>query len=288
MKSKDAKGYLTTCNHDRSSSDMSYVYPVISRRAGGVSIGINLNPNNACNWHCAYCQVPDLVRGSAPVIDLSQLKNELSSMLEEIVNGSFMQERVPEQCRQLCDIAISGNGEPTSCKNFDEIVQLIVSVMEQFELSEDVKLRLITNGSYLHKPAVQAGLKIMDRSNGEVWVKVDSATEAGIERINGVTASPELLFSHVKSAAEFCSTWIQTCMVTWDGAPPEEQEVEAYLSMIQRLIDEPIPVKGVLLYGLARPSLQVEAAHLSKLPPAWMASMADKIRAVGLDVKLAL
>lgn len=288
MKSKDAKGYLTTRNHDRSSSDMNYVYPVISRRAGGVSVGINLNPNNACNWHCAYCQVPDLKRGSAPVIDLTQLKDELSSMLESIVHGSFMAERVPEECRKLCDIAISGNGEPTSCKNFDEIVQLIISVMKQFELSEDIKLRLITNGSYLHKPAVQAGLKLMGKSNGEVWVKVDSVTEAGIERINGVTASPELLFSQVKLAAEFCSTWIQTCMVAWDGVPPEEQEVEAYLSMIKQLIDESVPVKGVLLYGLARPSLQLEAVHLSKLPPEWMASMADKIRAVGLDVKLAL
>lgn len=288
MNSNEAKGQLTTDNHDRSTSEMTYVYPVVSRRAGGVSIGINLNPNNACNWRCAYCQVPDLTRGSAPVIDLSQLKDELSSMLKEIVNGSFMQERVAEECRKLCDIAISGNGEPTSCKNFDEIVQLIVSVMKQFELSKDVKLRLITNGSYLHKPAVQAGLKFMGKSNGEVWVKVDSATEMGIERINGVSASPELLFSQVKSAAELCPTWIQTCMFAWDGSEPSEDEVNAYLAFIQRLKVEAVPVKGVLLYGLARPSLQEEAKHLAALSGEWMQSMADKIAAIGVDVKLAL
>ena len=59
---------LSVSDHNRSFISMSYVYPVVSRRAGGVSVGINLNPNNACNWHCAYCQVPDLVRGAAPEI----------------------------------------------------------------------------------------------------------------------------------------------------------------------------------------------------------------------------
>jgi len=64
---------LSETNHDRDSAALRYVYPVISRRAGSVSVGINLNPNNACNWHCIYCQVPNLVRGAAPNIDLSIL-----------------------------------------------------------------------------------------------------------------------------------------------------------------------------------------------------------------------
>ena len=57
---------LTVTDHSRDSAGMTYVYPVVSRRAGGVSVGINLNPNNACNWACVYCQVPDLARGTAP------------------------------------------------------------------------------------------------------------------------------------------------------------------------------------------------------------------------------
>ena len=283
-----AEKILSTRNHDRDVVGMTYVYPVVSRRAGGVSIGINLNPNNACNWQCAYCQVPNLVRGSAPDIDLEQLKDELTSMLEDIVNGSFMQDRVPEECRKLCDVAISGNGEPTSCRNFDKIVRLIIEVMQQFDLGNDVKLRLITNGSYLYKPNVQAGLKLMSDFNGEVWVKVDSAIAEGIERINGVTATPELLFRQVKNAAMLCPTWIQTCMFTWDGSEPSEDEVNAYLAFLQRLKAEALPVKGVLLYGLARPSMQVEAEHLGALTSEWMQSMAGKIEAVGFDVKLAL
>ena len=267
---------------------MDYVYPVISRRAGGVSVGINLNPNNACNWHCAYCQVPGLVRGSAPEINLEQLKHELATMLNDVIDGSFMVERVPENCRTLCDVAISGNGEPTSCINFDAIVELIVSVMGQFELPKNVKLRLITNGSYMNKLHVQAGLRAMAEANGEVWIKVDSATEAGIERINGVAATPELLFKQVKAAASLCPIWIQTCMFAWHGAEPTDVEVDAYLGFIKQLKDEEVPIRGVLLYGLARPSLQPEAVHLSQLDEAWMESTARKIEEVGIAVSLSL
>ena len=68
---------LSVVNHDRDAAGLTYVYPVVSRRAGGVSVGINLNPNNACNWRCVYCQVPHLVRGAAPPIDEDQLEAEL-------------------------------------------------------------------------------------------------------------------------------------------------------------------------------------------------------------------
>ncbi len=65
---------LSTTDHSRDGAGLSYVYPVVSRRAGGVSVGINLNTNNACNWRCIYCQVPDLVRGAAPPVDLPNWK----------------------------------------------------------------------------------------------------------------------------------------------------------------------------------------------------------------------
>ena len=55
---------LTSKVHDRDVAGLTYVYPVVSRRAGGVSVGINLSPNNACNWRCVYCQVPNLQRGA--------------------------------------------------------------------------------------------------------------------------------------------------------------------------------------------------------------------------------
>ena len=107
---------LTTADHDRSRGGRTYVYPVVSRRARGVSVGVNLNPNNACNWRCVYCQVPNLMRGTAPDIDLLQLEAELRTLLTDILHGDFMQTRVPVEVRRLNDIALSGNGEPTTAK----------------------------------------------------------------------------------------------------------------------------------------------------------------------------
>ncbi|TLS77642.1 radical SAM protein [Mariprofundus erugo] len=277
---------LNTANHDRDVVGMTYVYPVVSRRAGGVSVGINLNPNHACDWHCAYCQVPGLVRGSAPAIDLQLLHEELQSMLERILHGDFMQQHVPESCRTLCDIAISGNGEPTGCRDFAAVVRTIVTVMRSFRLA--IPLRLITNGSYADKQTVQQGLALMAACGGELWIKVDSATVDGIRRINGVSLSPERLFHQVKSMSEGCPAWIQTCMFAWDGLPPSTPEVDAYLALLTRLKADSVPLQGVLLYGLARPSMQPEAIHLAALEPLWMEQLAARIQAVGYPVRLSL
>ena len=101
---------LNVADHNRDNAGLTYIYPVVSRRAGGVSVGINLNPNNACNWRCIYCQVPELTRGAAPVIDLIRLETELYTFLQEILYGSFMQEQVAPGARRINDIALSGNG----------------------------------------------------------------------------------------------------------------------------------------------------------------------------------
>ena len=44
MSSGDAP--LTTDDHDRGAAGLRWVYPVISQRSGGCSVGVNLNPNH--------------------------------------------------------------------------------------------------------------------------------------------------------------------------------------------------------------------------------------------------
>ncbi|MBW8328179.1 MAG: radical SAM protein [Thiobacillus sp.] len=285
---------LTPSNHDRDSAGMTYVYPVVSRRAGGVSVGINLNPNNACNWACVYCQVPDLTRGTAPEIDLAQLETELRAMLADILQGDFMQTRVPEGARRLNDIALSGNGEPTSARAFPQVIELIGRVMADFDLSgpggnperKTVKLVLITNGSLADRPRVQGGLAKMAALNGEVWFKFDSATAAGMRTLNQTRISPDRQFERLAVAAHLCPTWLQTCVFALDGSPPSELEQAAYLAAVARIRQEAIPVRGVLLYGLARPSMQPQASRLSALPAEWLEAFADKIRSAGLPVQV--
>jgi wyosine [tRNA(Phe)-imidazoG37] synthetase (radical SAM superfamily) len=265
---------------------MTYVYPVVSRRAGGVSVGVNLNPNNACNWACVYCQVPDLSRGTAPDTNLAQLEAELRAMLSDILRGDFMQTRVPEGVRRLNDIALSGNGEPTSARAFPQIIELIGRVMADFDLIGKVKLVLITNGSLADRPRVQDGLRKMAALNGEVWFKFDSATSSGMRSINQTRIAPDKQFERLAAAAQLCPTWLQTCMFALDGAPPPDAEQAAYLAAVDRIRQQCIPVQGVLLYGLARPSMQPQAKRLSALPAAWLETFAEKIRAAGLPVKV--
>lgn len=285
---------LTPHDHDRDSAGMTYVYPVVSRRAGGVSVGVNLNPNNACNWACIYCQVPNLARGTAPDIDLRRLETELHTMLADILHGDFMQRRVPEGARRLNDIALSGNGEPTSAREFPQIIESIGRTMADFGLAgpearagaEAVKLVLITNGSFVDRPRVQEGLRKMAGLNGEVWFKFDSATAAGMRSINQTRVTPEKQFMRLGIAAHLCPTWLQTCVFAVDGSPPGAGEQTAYLDAVRRIRREALPVRGVLLYGLARPAMQPQAARLAPLPADWLEGFAERIRAAGLPVRV--
>lgn len=277
---------LNTTDHSRDSAGLTYVYPVISRRAGGVSIGINLNPNNACNWRCVYCQVPDLKRGSAPRIDLNKLERELRSFLHELVDGDFMQKHVPPEVRKIHDIAISGNGEPTSAKEFEQVIELIGSILKDFNALKDIKLVLITNGSFINRQPVQAGLKRMAQLNGEVWFKFDRALAEERQRINNTSISLKKIHHHLQIVTSLCPTWLQTCVFQINGTPPSELETKAYLKFVSSLKDEGLPLKGVLLYGIARPSLQPEAAQLSQVTESWLIAYGEKIKALGLAVKL--
>jgi wyosine [tRNA(Phe)-imidazoG37] synthetase (radical SAM superfamily) len=275
------KQMLTVSDHNRSFIDMTYVYPVVSRRAGGVSVGINLNPDNACNWHCAYCQVPGLVRGAAPEIDLAQLEGELRQFLGELLHGSFMAEHVPPEAQVIRDIAFSGNGEPTSSKAFATIVERVVAIRDELGLAA-IPIRLITNGSLADRPYVQTALRSLAAAGGEVWFKLDGGRAEDIARINGVDLAPAAHARRLALCASLCPTWVQTCMFRWDGEPPSDAMIAAYLATLDSA--GIAALKGVHLYGLARPSLQPEASHLQRLSPDELEQIARRIKDKGLTV----
>ena len=275
---------LSVTDHDRGSAALRYVYPVVSRRAGGVSVGINLNPNNACNWRCIYCQVPDLTRGTAPPVDLAVLENELRDFLNELLHGDFMQRRIPEGVRRINDIALSGNGEPTSATEFTRVIELIGRVRSEVGLPDAVKTVLITNGSLLYRSEVQQGLRAMAQLNGEVWFKLDRASEAGMRLINNTSASMSKVRDNLIVAIALCPTWLQTCWFALDGKPPSRQDEDDYLEFVSALLRDGHKPQGVLLYGLARPSLQAEAPRLSNLSLKDLQAFAGRIGKLGLPV----
>ncbi len=274
---------LKTDDHSRDSAAMRYVYPVVSRRAGGVSVGINLNPNNACNWRCIYCQVPDLRRGGPPPIDLALLERELNDFLQQAVAGDFMATRVPAGARRLVDVAFSGNGEPTSAAEFAEAVAIAERVLAAHHLAGKVLIRLITNGSLLDRKTVQAGIARIGRAGGEVWFKFDAGSAAGLARINGTRLRPEVAARRLARCAALAPTWVQTCLFRLDGALPAEAEIEAWLALLAPLAPA---LAGLHLYSLARPSLQAEAPRLGRVEEQWMEQIAQRVRLLGLTAQV--
>ena len=113
-------------HHPRNFRENRFVYPVLSRRSKGISIGVNLNPDKVCNFDCIYCQVDRRSEAETKFVGTDQLIAELDAMLGLIISGEIYADEefsgVPEPLRRLNDIAFSGDGEPTTYRNFDDIV----------------------------------------------------------------------------------------------------------------------------------------------------------------------
>ena len=260
------KELLTIFNHDRNIFNSKYIYPVISRRSMGLSLGINLNTNNACNWQCIYCQVSDLTRGKPEKIDLKLLESELDKWLEEIVNGSFLDECASHRV-DFKDIAFSGNGEPTATPEFEPIVKIVLEKIDKFRLSNTIKLRLITNGSYLNKKNIQHSLEHMKSVDHEVWFKVDHVNPKETLKINRINLSIASLRKNLNNALSISPTIVQTCLLKINNKLPSNEFVNEYIQFLKPYAHQ---LKGIHLYSMVRPSqqktdLQIEALDKSEL-----------------------
>ena len=275
-----SKQYLSIHDHSRELSGLKYIYSVISRRAGGLSIGVNLNVNNACNWQCIYCEIPNLTRGSPPPIELDVLEDELRFFLHEIIHGDYMEKNVAIEDRHLKDIAFSGNGEPTSAEEFPQIILIVKKVLEEFNLLHKIKLRLITNGSLMHQSPVIKSVEMLKEINGEVWFKVDAVTEENIQIINQVNLKRHQILERLKNCATACPTFVQTCVFTIDGKNPSEKDIDAYVQLMNEIRSD---IEGVHIYGLARPSLQPQAKRLGRISEEVLESIANKLRYLQIE-----
>ncbi|MDD3267349.1 MAG: hypothetical protein PHC75_09265 [Burkholderiales bacterium] len=269
---------LNFANHSRYFKDCKYIYPVVSRRAEGVSLGINLNINNACNWRCIYCQVEGLVRGKPTQVDLGMLESELDTMLDWIVNGDFIQEFAPSGLQRFNDICIAGNGEPTLSEEFLEVCKIIARLRDKYNINS-VKTVLITNGSQIHYQSVQESIKILAKCNGEVWFKVDRAKKESINEVNQINLSMESVENNLKLCSKLCKTLIQSCWFKYDGILPTKNDVDEFISFIIKNINH---IYGVLLYSTARNPALPEGAKISQVDEKWMKELQDKLISMGI------
>ena len=274
------KDILTITNHDRNIFQGKYIYPVVSRRAGGLSLGINLNTNNACNWQCIYCEVPNLVRGKPEPINLQELENELDYWLDQIINQSFLSQYTKSQT-EFKDIAFSGNGEPTASKQFKDVVGILIKKISEYRLDQKITIRLITNGSYMSNIVIQESLSLIRNINREIWFKIDSVNKADIRTVNQVNLSLVTIKKNLEAALNNSPTIIQTCFFKLNEKLPSSESLGEYINFLKPYENK---IKGIHLYSLARLSEQPSKNKLRRLTKSELEVIASKIKVLKIPV----
>ncbi len=251
--------------HDRRFADNRFVYPVVSRRSRGVSIGVNLNPNKTCNFDCMYCQVDRRSESEVRFVETGPLFDELADVLDLVSTGRLFEHPsfrdTPEPLRRLNDIAFSGDGEPTTYRNFDELMKQSAELKKTRGLNQ-VKMVLITNASMLHRSHVQLGLKTLDANQGEIWAKLDAGTSGCFQRINRTKTPFERVLANILQAARDRPIVIQSLFMQMDAQPPSDAEIDAYCRRLSDIVEQGGEISLVQIYTIARRPAESSVAPL--------------------------
>jgi len=243
-----------------------YVYAVLSRRSGGVSIGINLNPDKICNFDCVYCQVDRKVPGGERRVDLEILRRELTDVLVKAKSAALFSQPpfsgVEKHLQNVTDIALSGDGEPTTCPEFCEAVQLAIAAKKQAGLPE-LKILLITNATMFHRPKVKRALSLLDENQGEIWAKLDAGTERYYHEIDVTTIPFQRILHNLLDAARRRPIVIQSLFMRLHGNPPDGGEIAAYCDRLRDIVSGGGKIKLVQVHTVARAPAQPYVTALS-------------------------
>ncbi|PWU12988.1 MAG: radical SAM protein [Verrucomicrobia bacterium] len=241
-----------------------FVYAVISQRAYGLSIGINLNPDKACNFKCAYCEVNRDVPGRESKVDLGALRAELEDLLDLTFQGRLREipyfHSVPDELLVLKEVALSGDGEPTLSQQFSEIVREVVHVRSGGRFPF-FKLVLITNTTGLDLPQVQKGLKFLT-SEDEIWAKLDAGSQEYLERVNGAGMSLDKMMANILLVSKQRPIVIQSLFPLLNGQEPPVEEIERYVDRLKDLKKCGAQISLVQVYSAHRPAHLPKCGHL--------------------------
>ncbi|MDR1492202.1 MAG: radical SAM protein [Planctomycetaceae bacterium] len=273
-------------NHSRTYSQQQYVYPVVSRRSRGISIGINISPTGLCNFHCVYCQVlgesrleeTQRQRANLPAIALDVLENELRQTLTASLNGELFRQgtfaQTPQAMRRVNDIALSGNGEPTLSPQFHQTVQVAAKVRKELNAA-DVKLVVITNATQLQRPEISAAMDLLFDNHGEVWAKLDAGTDAYYQKIDRCSVSFDTIINNITALAKRRPLVIQTMLLKLHGESISDKELRAYVERIQKICESGGKIQRIQLYTIARKTAEKYAEPLDN---ALLDAIAKRIR----------
>jgi wyosine [tRNA(Phe)-imidazoG37] synthetase (radical SAM superfamily) len=245
--------------HSRNWRTNLYVYPVISRRSGGLSIGININPDKVCNFDCVYCCVDRTTPPLTRTVDLERLDSELDELLTLARSGAIFDlpplDQTPPNLRHLSDVAFSGDGEPTASPHFlsacDRVVER-VKMHDNKARNDLTKIVLITNATLLHRRDLIDALCMLDRNNGEIWAKLDAGTEEYYRQVNRTTVPLSRILRNIAATGRRRPIVIQSMFVELAGRHPALREINAYIDHLRQLREDGCQMKLVQVYTVAR------------------------------------
>jgi len=274
-------------DHSRNWRENKFVYPVLSRRSHGISIGVNLNPDKICNFDCIYCQVDRRSESETRFVENERLMNELETMFEFVTSGALYEDEkfahIPRELQRLNDIAFSGDGEPTTYRNFDELMEQTAERKRRHGLDQ-VKMVLITNASMFHRPVVQKGLEVLDQNNGEIWAKLDAGTEEYYGLIDRSKIKFAQILENVTSVARTRPIVIQSLFMHVKDEPPSNAEIDAYCDRLNEIQAAGGQLKLVQVYTIARQTTEDYVTPLSDQQVDQIASVVSEKTGLNTEV----
>lgn len=262
--------------HNFNYKDYKYIYPVVSRRLGGLSIGINLV--NQCNWDCVYCDAPkeQLIGLSKHDVDLNLLRKELDIILEQISSGAF-------DGNEFKSITIAGNGEPTLSDDLGEVFKIIGELRLKYSIGAKVKTLLITNGSRLGEEKIQNDVRMLATINGEIWFKIDSIIETNVWKINRCRVNSVQMMRTIETVSKICPLYIQTCFFKFNNALPTEIETNEYLMFLIAIKNS---IRGVFLYTASRKPFADFGVSVEETSFEYLNKLGQMIDKLGISTKV--
>jgi wyosine [tRNA(Phe)-imidazoG37] synthetase (radical SAM superfamily) len=256
-----------------------FVYAVISQRAHGLSIGVNFNPDKACNFDCAYCEVNRDIPGRDTVVDVGVLSRELDDLLTLTYSDRLRElsyfSGLPKDLLTLKEVALSGDGEPTLSPQFNEIVSELVHVRSIGKFPF-FKMVLITNAAGLDLPDVRKGLKLLT-SRDQIWVKLEAGTQEYMNLVNRTNVTLDKVLSNILMTARERSVVVQSLFPLLKGQEPPPEEIELYVQHLLRLKESGAQISLVQVYSAHRPPHRPDCAHL---PLKCLSRIAHRVREV--------
>jgi wyosine [tRNA(Phe)-imidazoG37] synthetase (radical SAM superfamily) len=271
--SGSASGYLREWLGNR------FVYAVVSPRAYGLSIGVNMNPDKQCKFGCEYCEVDRLVPPLTKKLDVDVMTGELQRTLALADSGELRKflayQNTPSGLLDLRHVALSGDGEPTFCPNFLEAVHAVIHVRARGRFPF-FKIVLITNAAGLDLRKVQDCLKLFTQQD-EIWAKLDAGTQAYMNKVNRPACSLEKILSNILTTARQRPVIIQSLFPLLNDEEPPAGEIEEYARRLNELKKAGAQIPLVQIYSATRPTAQSKCGHL---PLKTLSLIAERVREV--------